>query len=134
MKELVGVDLLSNFWAVIVRFFWAYVFIAYLFTLVMVLGDVFRDGSLNGWYKAAWIVCLVFVPFLTVLVYVITRGKGLNERNSRGSTTVAEPADYRPRIIPPASPSEEITKAQALLTAGSITHDEFAAIKAKALA
>ena len=124
----------SDFWAIIVWFFWAYVFIAYLFTLILVLADIFRDRSLNGWFKAVWIVCLVFVPLLTVLVYLVTRGKGMNERNSRGTTTVSEPHDYRPRIISPASPSDEISKAQALLASGSITQDEFSALKAKALA
>jgi hypothetical protein len=127
-------DWLSSFWAVLVWFFWAYVFIAYLFTLVLVLGDIFRDRSLNGWLKALWIICLVFLPFLTVLVYVIARGKGMNERNSGGSATVSEPDDYRPRIIPPTSAADEITKAQSLLAAGSITPDEFAVLKAKALA
>ena len=124
----------SDFWAIIVWFFWAYVFIAYLFTLILVLADIFRDRSLNGWFKAVWIACLVFVPLLTVLVYLVTRGKGLNERNSRRTATVPEPDDYRPRIIPPTSPSDEISKAQALLASGSITHDEFSALKAKALA
>jgi hypothetical protein len=125
---------LSNFWAVIVWFFWAYVFIAYLFTLVIVLGDIVRDRALNGWLKAVWVLCLVFLPFLTVLVYLITRGKGMNQRNSRGVRTVPEPDDYRPRILAPASPPDEISKAQALLAAGSITPDEFASLKARALA
>lgn len=127
-------DLLSNFWDIFVWFLWGYIFVAYLFTLVLVLGDIFRDSSLNGWLKAVWIIFLVFVPFLTVLVYVIARGKGMGERNSSRAATVPEPDDYRPRIIPPASPSDEITKAQALLAAGSITESEFAALKARALA
>lgn len=127
-------DLLSNFWDIFVWFLWGYIFIAYLFALVLVLGDIFRDRSLNGWLKAVWIIFLVFVPFLTVLVYVIARGKGMSERNTSRDATVPEPDDYHPRIIPPASPSEEISKAQALLASGSITQDEFAAIKAKALA
>ncbi|MET1052779.1 MAG: SHOCT domain-containing protein [Mycetocola sp.] len=127
-------SLWSNFWEVIVWFFWVYVFIAYLFTLVLVLGDIFRDRTLNGWLKAVWIIFLVFFPLLTTLVYVIARGKGMSERNSRGFATVSEPDDYRPRIIPPASPSDEIAKAQELLAAGSITQDEFEALKAKALA
>lgn len=124
----------SDFWSIIVWFFWAYVYIAYLFALVLVLADIFRDRSLNGWFKALWIACLIFVPLVTVLVYLVTRGKGMNARNSGGTPTVPEPDDYRPRIIPPASPSDEISKAQALLASGSITQDEFAALKAKALA
>lgn len=57
-----------------------------------------------------------------------------SERSPTGMATVPEPDNYRPRIVPPSSPSDEISKAQALLAAGSIDENEFAAIKARALA
>lgn len=126
-------NLLSSAWDVIVWFFWVYVFIAYLFALVLVLADIFRDHSLNGWLKALWIFCLIFVPLLTVLVYVIARGKGMSERNASGRGNVPEPTDYTPRWGTAPSSSDEISKAQSLLSAGAITEEEFATIKAKAL-
>lgn len=125
---------MNNFWDFFAWFFWAYVFIAYIFAIVFVLIDIFRDHTLNGWLKALWILCLVFIPFITVLVYVIARGKGMSERNARGPEIAPEPTDYTPHIFPPASPADEVAKAQALLDAGSITPDEFAALKARALA
>lgn len=125
---------MNNFWDFFAWFFWAYVFIAYIFAIVFVLIDIFRDHSLNGWLKALWILCLVFIPFITVLVYVIARGKGMSERNARGPEIAPESTDYKPRIFAPTSPAEEVSKAQALLDAGSITPDEYAALKAKALA
>jgi hypothetical protein len=127
-------DILSNVWDVILWFFAAYVFIAYLFALVLVLADIYRDADLNGWLKALWTLCLIFVPLLTVIVYVIVRGKGMNERNSRGMGTPPEPTDYTPRWGSGLSASDEIAKAQSLLQAGAITQDEFTALKAKALA
>ncbi|MCP2032655.1 hypothetical protein L1277_002765 [Okibacterium sp. HSC-33S16] len=123
----------STFWAVIVWFVWAYLLIAYLLLLIRVLGDIFGDRALNGWSKAVWVAGLVFLPFLTVLAYLVVRGNGMNGRNPRGEATVSEPHDYRPRIIPLASPSNHIATAQSLLAAGSITPEEFAALKAKAL-
>ena len=128
-----SMNLLTNAWDVIVWFFWVYVFIAYLFALVLVLADIFRDHSLNGGLKALWIFCLIFVPLLTVLVYVITRGKGMSERNSRETGTVPEPTDYTPRWGTAPSSSDEISRAQSLLSAGVITEEEFATLKAKAL-
>ncbi|MET0934288.1 MAG: SHOCT domain-containing protein [Mycetocola sp.] len=127
-------DVLSNLWGIILWFFWIYVFIAYLFALVIVLGDIFRDASLNGWLKAVWVIFLVFVPLLTVIVYVLARGKGMNERNSRGAGTPAEPTDYVPRWGTGVSASDEITKAQSLLQSGVITEAEYAELKAKAMA
>lgn len=124
---------LSDFWAFMLWLFWAYVYIAYLFAIVIVLGDVFRDRSLNGWLKAVWVIFLVFVPFLTVLVYLIARGNGLSERMGRGLNS--EPAAQRGASDsgPVTSSADEVAQAHALLQAGAITQDEFEALKARAL-
>ena len=127
-------DWLSNFWDVLLWLFWAYIYIAYLFAIVFVLGDVFRDRSLNGWLKALWVICLVFVPFLTVLVYLIARGKGMSERNARefgGQRAASAPTVGG---ATGSSPTEEIARAQALLQTGTITQHEFETLKARALA
>lgn len=133
-EELVLVDLLGEFWDVLLWLFWAYVYIAYLFAIVFVLGDIFRDHSLNGWLKAVWILCLVFVPFLTVLVYVIARGTGMSERNSRefGGRRAASASGAG--SVSPASAADEIAKARELLDTGTITPQEFESLKARALA
>ena len=55
-------------------FLWAFIFITYLFALFAVIGDLFRDHKLNGWAKAVWIIALIFVPFLTLLIYLVARG------------------------------------------------------------
>lgn len=70
----------SDIWHVIWLFFWVFAFIAYLFALFSVISDLFRDQKLNGWWKALWIIFLVFLPFLTVLAYLIARGRGMAER------------------------------------------------------
>ncbi|MBC7443636.1 MAG: PLDc N-terminal domain-containing protein, partial [Ramlibacter sp.] len=63
-------DFLSNLWDVIWFLFWTFAFIAYLMVLFSIVADIFRDHTLNGWAKAAWILFLVFVPFLTALIYL----------------------------------------------------------------
>jgi len=108
-----------------------FAFIAYLFAIVLVLIDVFRDHSVPGWGKALWVLFLVFVPFLTVLVYVIARGAGMSERlRSRGDGPPAE--DYAmPQGMP--NPATEIATAKDLADRGIISQGEFDAIKNKAL-
>ena len=59
-------------------------FSAYIFMLVWIVIDLFRDQKLNGWFKALWIVFLVFVPFITALVYLIARGSGWPTAHSNG--------------------------------------------------
>lgn len=127
-------DLWANFWSLIWWFIWAFVFIAYLFALFTVITDLFRDRELSGWWKAVWFIFLIFVPFLTALIYVIARGQGMAERTSRESRAAREAADEYIRSVAGASPSQEIEKAKQLLDAGAISAEQYEQLKAKALA
>ena len=71
----------NSFGDIIWWFLWIFAFTAYLFVLFAILADLFRDHELNGWWKALWIIFLIFVPFLTALVYLIARGRGMAERS-----------------------------------------------------
>ena len=109
------------------------VFISYLFALFAVVGDLFRDNKLSGWWKAVWIVLLIWIPFLTLLVYLIARGAGMATRAEAAAKQQQAAADDYIRSVA-GSPSDEIARAKALLDAGTISADEYAALKAKALA
>jgi ABC-type multidrug transport system fused ATPase/permease subunit len=124
----------DNFWNIIWVFFWGFAFVAYLFALFAVIADLFRDRALNGWWKALWIIFLVFLPFLTVLVYMIARGRGMAERSQRQAQAASDATEKYIRNVSGTSASDEIAKAKALLDNGTITQDEYAALKSKALA
>jgi hypothetical protein len=123
----------ENFWDIFLWFFLVYAFIAFLWALFAVIGDLFRDDTLSGWWKAVWVVFLVFVPLLGVLVYVIARGRGMTERSMERARANREASDAYIRSVAAASPSEEISKATALRDSGTISADEFERIKTKAL-
>lgn len=123
----------DNFWNIIWLFFWSFAFIAYLFALFAIISDLFRDHKLNGWWKALWIIFLIFVPFLTALVYLIARGPGMAERSQKEARQVQQATDQYIRQVAAASPSDEIAKAKALLDSGTITQAEFEHLKAVAL-
>ncbi|WP_346926083.1 SHOCT domain-containing protein [uncultured Arthrobacter sp.] len=120
----------ENFWDIFWWFFVVYAFFAFLYALFIVIADVFRDKDLNGWWKAVWIIFLAFVPFLTLLVYMVARGKGMAQRSMERARRDQAEADSYIRSVASASPTEEIAKAKALLDAGTITPDEFQRIKA----
>ena len=120
----------ENFWDIFWWFFVVYAFFAFLYALFIVIADLFRDHDLNGWWKAVWIVFLAFVPFLTLLVYMVARGKGMAQRSMERARRDQAEADSYIRSVASASPTEEIAKAKALLDAGTITPDEFQRIKA----
>lgn len=121
----------ENFWDIFWWFFVVYAFFAFLYALFIVIADLFRDKDLNGWLKAVWIVFLAFLPFLTLLVYMVARGKGMAQRSMERARRDQAEADSYIRKVASASPTEEIAKAKALMDAGTITPDEFQRIKAR---
>ena len=122
-----------DLWDWIWFFFWMFAYVAYILVLIYIIIDIFRDHQLNGWLKAVWLVLLLFLPWITGLVYLIARGKGMAERSARKQVEYQEYSQEEMRKISFASPTEEIAKAQALRDQGVITDGEFEAIKAKAL-
>lgn len=103
-----------------------------MFALFSIVGDVMRDRSLSGGIKAVWIICLIFFPFLTALIYLIVRGGGMAERSLAQAQQSKAAADEYIRSVA-GSPSDEIARAKALLDAGTISDAEYEKLKAKAL-
>ena len=119
------------FWLLI----WSFFFVFYLMILFQIIGDLFRDKELSGWLKALWIVALIVVPFLTALIYLIARGRGMAERQS-GEVQRAQAAtdSYIKEVAGRGNPAEQIATAKSLLDDGAITTAEFDQLKAAALA
>ena len=120
----------DGIWFIIVSF----AFIAYLMVLFYIVTDLFRDREVSGGMKAVWIVCLIFFPFITALIYLITRGKSMAERQVAEVAEAQAAMDQHIRSVAGTSPTDQIAQAKALLDSGAITRPEFDAIKAKALA
>ncbi|TFD00973.1 hypothetical protein E3T28_07760 [Cryobacterium sinapicolor] len=118
-----------DIWDIIWLFFWSYVFIAYLTVLFSVLADIFRDPGLSGWAKALWVLFLVFVPIITAVVYIGTRGS--DRVQSLPATDASAPRNAA-RSAASMGSVDEIAKAQKLLDTGSTTADEYAALTVKA--
>ena len=124
-----------DLWGFIAWFFWVFVFVAYLMVLFSIIGDIFRDHSLNGFLKAVWIIFLVFVPFLTALIYLIARGSSMQQRSLEQARALRADQDaYIRATAGSASAADDIGKAKSLLDSGAITQTEFDSLKSKALA
>lgn len=123
----------NSFWDFVGFFFWTMVLISYLYVLFAVIADLFRDREQSGWAKTGWIILLLFVPVLTVLIYIIARGSGMAERQMQSSLQARESTEQYIRSVATASPTDEISQAKTLLDSGAITQSEFEAIKARAL-
>ncbi len=123
-------DFWDFFWLMVYSFF----FVAYLIVLFQIIADLFRDGDLSGWWKAVWILFLIFLPILTALVYLIARGKGMTDRHLQAAAETKRDTDRYIREVANTSPTDQIANAKQLLDSGAITSAEFESLKARALA
>lgn len=124
---------MSSFWDTVWLILMTFVLVAYLLVLFQIIVDVFRDKNLGGFSKAIWFIGLVFLPFLTALVYIIFRGRGMSERQVAAVRDARAETHAYIRSVAGKSAAEQIADAKALLDAGTINADEFARLKAKAL-
>ncbi|WP_233571523.1 SHOCT domain-containing protein [Cellulomonas triticagri] len=125
---------MDSFWDWFGLMVWWFVFLTYLVLLWHVCGDLFRDTRLGGWAKAAWIVALIVLPYLSILVYVIARGRGMTARHATAREQARERTEEYIRETAGRSPADEIARAKALLDSGAISADEFGTLKQRALA
>jgi hypothetical protein len=119
---------LDVFWTIVVFFCW----VIWFWIVITVLADLFRRHDIGGWSKAAWVVFVIVLPFLGVLVYLIAQHDGMRERSVKQAEAQQQAFDQYVRDTTGGS-AAEIAKAKELLDAGTITQQEFDAIKTKAL-
>ncbi|MDY6808061.1 hypothetical protein GIY30_11595 [Gordonia sp. HNM0687] len=123
----------DSFWDFIWYTIVIFAFVAYLIVLWHIIIDLFRDKS-SGWIKAVWIIFLVLLPYITAIVYLLAKGRGMAERQSEAVKEAKQATDsYIQSVATPKSPAEQIADAKQLLDSGTITQQEFDSLKAKAL-
>jgi Short C-terminal domain/Phospholipase_D-nuclease N-terminal len=120
---------LDVFWSMIIFFFW----VIWIWIVITVLIDIFRRRDIGGFAKAMWVIFVVILPWLGVLIYLIAQHDGMRERSIQQAQQQKEQFDSYVRDAAGGS-ADQIAKAKQLLDSGAITQDEFAALKAKALA
>jgi hypothetical protein len=125
-----------SLWDILVWSFWFFVWIAAIAIWFRCLFDLFSDHNLSGWGKAGWALLLIFLPWLGAFIYLIARGKSMNQRQlaAREAQQASQEKYIRSVAAKSATPAEQIANAKALLDSGAITQSEFDALKAKALA
>lgn len=109
-------------------------FVIWIWILITILSDLFRDHMLSGWAKAAWVLFLVFIPFLTALIYLIARGSGMRERALKAQAEAKHHMDAYIQQQAHSSPADELHKLNDLKEKGAISSEEFDKAKEKLLA
>jgi hypothetical protein len=116
---------------------WFFLFFIWIWLLIMVFADIFRDHKMSGWGKAAWIIFVIIVPYLGVFVYLIARGGSMAERAAAQQQQADQQFKQYVQSVAPAggaSTADELARLADLKSKGVITDAEFEQLKAKALA
>jgi hypothetical protein len=68
--------LLDAFWTLLFIFG----FVLWLWLIIVVFGDIFRNDDLSGFAKGLWVVAIIFLPLLGILMYLIFHGGDTQKR------------------------------------------------------
>ena len=124
----------GSFLVVLFEFF---LFFAWFMCLFWIFGDIFRSKDLGGGAKTLWVLFVIFLPWLGILVYLIARGKGMQERQLEQARDMQRAQNEYIKSVATgssASATDQIASAKGLLDNGAITQAEFDQLKTKALA
>jgi uncharacterized membrane protein YcjF (UPF0283 family) len=121
---------LNVLWDILIICAW----ILFIWIAITVFIDLFRRHDISGWVKAAWVVFIVVLPWIGVLAYLIVNHAEMAERRAKENQAAQAHFDqYIRHAAGTGGPASEIEKAKQLLDNGTITQEEFEAIKAKAV-
>jgi hypothetical protein len=123
-----------SFGELLLMVFEIFLFVVYIWILWTILTDLFRNHEMSGWLKAAWIVLLIFIPYLTALVYLIVYGSDMRERQLRAQAEAKHEAEQYIRAAAHVSPADELHKLHDLVEKGALTEAEYDRAKQKLLA
>lgn len=112
--------------------------VIWIWILIAIISDLFRDHELSGWIKALWLFALLFLTPLTALIYLIARGDGMRKRSISEQVEAKQQFDAYVRETASASAGgsavDELHRLNDLKASGAISEEEFAQLKAKIVA
>jgi len=108
--------------------------VIWVWILITIMIDLFRDQEVSGWWKAVWVFFLIVFPFLTALVYLIVRGHGMRERAIQHQADMQKASESYIKEVAGTSPVDELHKLNDLREKGAISQEEFDRLKANIVA
>lgn len=116
----------SNF---LVDVFSIFIFGLWFWFLITVFGDLFRRRDISGAGKAVWVIVLIVLPYLGILMYLISQGPGMAERQGQR----VEQGHEELRNSVGFSVADELEKLERLKNSKRISTDEYARLRMRAM-
>jgi hypothetical protein len=124
---------LDFFWTMMIFFLW----VIWIWLLITVFIDLFRNKAMNGFKKAVWVIFLIFLPLLGVLVYLIVHGDDMQQRSVDHSASIQQAQNQYIKDVAGSGASTDsaaqLTQLASLHKDGALTDEEYAQQKAKVL-
>lgn len=123
--------LLDVFWSML----WFFLWVAWLWILIMVFGDILRSEDLSGWGRGGWALFCVVLPYIGVFTYLVVRGSAMQERSTRRAIESEQMTRaYIRNVAGTSTTTDELAKLAQLRETGALTEEEFQTQKARLLA
>ncbi len=122
----------GTFWSVVLWMIWLFFIMMFFWMFVTVLADLWTDKEASGGSKAGWTILIVLLPLLGILIYLIARGDGMNQRAMAKAAAAQEAQESYIREVA-GSPADELAKLADLKDKGLLSEEEFDSAKAKLL-
>ena len=126
--------ILDFFWAML----WFFLFIIWIWLLITIFIDIFRNKESSGWVKALWVIFIIFLPLLGVLIYLIVEGGDMQKRKLDEAAEMQQAQNEYIRKVAAdsggsSSAADQLEKLKSLHDQGALTDEEYAQQKAKVL-
>ena len=106
-----------------------FIFVLWFWLLITIFGDLFRRHDISGWVKAIWVIVVIVFSYIGILIYLITQHRGMAERQSQ---RVQQARDELRQVVG-YSAADEIEKLERLKNSGTISDQEYARLRARAV-
>ena len=122
-------------WDVFLSMFWFMLLITWIWMIITIFGDIFRDRTTQRWREGPVEVFLIFLPWIGALSYLIARGGSMHERSAQAAKENEEHfRAYVQNAASTTSAADELKKLAELRDSGVITPADYEQAKAKVLA
>jgi hypothetical protein len=115
-----------SFGEVLVSILYIFLLVIFFWLLITIFADLFRR-KISGWAKAGWVILIILLPFLGILIYLITRGHSWAEDHERWAQEDMAAARKQLGV----NVGDELQKLSALHDQGKLSDAEFETAKAK---
>ncbi len=113
---------------------WFFLIFLWIWLVITVFVDIMRSDDLSGGAKALWAVVIIFLPYLGVFVYLISRGDKMADRQVSDAQAADEARRaYIRETAGGSGHADQLAKLADLHTSGKLDDAEYAQAKAKVL-